>query len=44
MMPDWTLNPVVKDPCQVFLREMGFHASQTEELNRYCSMHGIPME
>ena len=40
-LPDGSLAPVVKDPCQVFLREWGFHASQTEQLKRYCAMHNI---
>lgn len=43
-VPDGSLAPVVKDPCQVFLREWGFHSSQTDALKRYCDMHGLPME
>ncbi|MBR5444610.1 MAG: hypothetical protein IKV57_00710 [Clostridia bacterium] len=44
LMPDWTLNPVIKDPGQAFLREMSFHASQTEDLKRYCGIHGIALD
>ena len=40
-LPDGSLAPVVKNPCQAFIREWGFSADRMEDAKRYGAMHGI---
>lgn len=43
-MPDGSLSPIVRDPCQVFLRDWWFGADRMDDAKRYGDMHGIEVK